>query len=97
MPRQRHYYGLNNLHYFTRSTYRRVRLFDSERFKRQRVRALNDRRTELSFKLMGYVLNYMPNNPVARKRVDEPGEWSWSSWRFYFMDDPSILSMDRML
>ncbi len=31
MPRQRHYYGLNHLHFITASTYRRARLFDSDR------------------------------------------------------------------
>ncbi|HEV2349666.1 MAG TPA: hypothetical protein VG028_07470, partial [Terriglobia bacterium] len=41
-------------------------------------------------------LNYMHNNPVARKLVEKPGDWPWSSWRFYFLDDSSILSIDRM-
>jgi hypothetical protein len=35
MPPQRHYYGLNHLHFITASTYRRARLFDSDRFRRQ--------------------------------------------------------------
>jgi hypothetical protein len=34
VPKQRHFYGLNQLHYITTSTYRRARLFDSQRFKR---------------------------------------------------------------
>jgi hypothetical protein len=32
---QKHYYGLNHLHCFTKSTYRRARLYDSERFRNQ--------------------------------------------------------------
>jgi REP element-mobilizing transposase RayT len=56
VPMQRHYYGLNHLHYLTRSTYRRVRLFDSERFRNQWVVTLEDLRRELEFKIVGYVL-----------------------------------------
>ena len=37
MPRQRHYYGLNHLHFITASTYRRARRFDCDRFRRQFV------------------------------------------------------------
>ncbi|HEV2350592.1 MAG TPA: transposase [Terriglobia bacterium] len=183
MPRQRHFYGLNHLHYLTRSTYGRARRFDSERFKRRWVRTLDEWRSELGFKIVGYVLmpehfhlliwpsvepnpsqivqkledrtalfilknlkenaaypgcgkmlgrvrlpptvhphapfrvgqrggcdlnigspkkrleklNYMHNNPVARKLVEKPGDWAWSSWRFYFLDDASVLSRDRRL
>jgi putative transposase len=183
VPRQKLYYGLNHLHYVTRNTYRRARLFDSTRFKRRWVRALDEPRSELNFKIIGYVLmpehfhrliwpsadpnpsqilqklevrtalfilknlkenvtshwcrkmlnrvrlaatvhhhghfrvwqrggydlnvwsprkrdeklNYMHNNPVTRKLVDKAGDWPWSSWRFYFLNDASILSMDRML
>ena len=39
-------------------------------------------------------LNYMHNNPVRRRLVSEPGEWPWSSWRFYYREDSSILRMD---
>ncbi len=56
MPRQRYYYGLNHLHYLTASTYRRARVFDSERFRRHFVRALADLRRSLGFKILGYVL-----------------------------------------
>ena len=31
----KHYYGLNHLHYVTKSTYRRARSYDSERLKNQ--------------------------------------------------------------
>jgi hypothetical protein len=37
VPKLQHYYGLNHLHYLTGSTYRRARLFDSERFRNQWV------------------------------------------------------------
>ena len=35
MPRQKQYYGENHLHYLTQSTYRRTRLFDSEKFRQR--------------------------------------------------------------
>jgi REP-associated tyrosine transposase len=183
VPRQKHYYGLNHLHFLTRGTYRRPRLFDSERFKRHWIKTLDGLRTELGFKIIGYVLmpehfhlllwpsaehnpsqilqklqdrtalfilktlkqnpehpwcqkmlgrvrlpptvhhhahsrvwqrrgydlnvwspkkrdeklKYMHNNPVTRKLVSNPGEWPWSSWRYYFLEDTSVLSMDRMV
>jgi hypothetical protein len=40
--------------------------------------------------------NYMYNNPVKRRLVSSPGEWSWSSWRFYNLGDASVLSVDPM-
>jgi hypothetical protein len=33
----KHYYGLHHLHHLTTSTYRRARLFNSERFRKQGV------------------------------------------------------------
>ena len=41
-------------------------------------------------------LNYMHNNPVKRGLVAEPGDWPWSSWRFYHLGDCSILEMDAL-
>ena len=41
--------------------------------------------------------NYMHINPVNRGLVKHPGDWPWSSWRFYFRNDGSILGMDKML
>jgi hypothetical protein len=35
--------------------------------------------------------------PPARKLVDKPGEWPWSSWRFYFLNDSSLLPVDPIL
>jgi putative transposase len=41
-------------------------------------------------------LNYMHNNPVKRGLACSAGDWPWSSWRFYFLQDASILRMDRL-
>ena len=41
-------------------------------------------------------LNYMHNNPVKRRLVNSSGEWPWSSWRFYFLEDASLIAMDRL-
>jgi putative transposase len=41
-------------------------------------------------------LDYMHNNPVTRGLVSSPGDWPWSSWRFYYLQDASILRMDRL-
>jgi hypothetical protein len=41
-------------------------------------------------------LNYMHNNPVKLGLVSSPGDWPRSSWRFYFLDDASVLRMDRL-
>jgi REP-associated tyrosine transposase len=50
------YYGENDLHFLTTSTYRRTEIFNSERFKREFVARLTELRTELGFQLLGYVL-----------------------------------------
>ncbi len=41
-------------------------------------------------------LEYMHGNPVKRRLVESPGEWRWSSWRFYNLEDRSSLAMDRL-
>ena len=56
MPRQRHYYGGNHLHYLTANIYRRARIFDSDRFRRKFTQTLADLRAELGFRVIGYVL-----------------------------------------
>jgi REP-associated tyrosine transposase len=180
MPRQRHYYGGNHLHFITASTYRRAKVFDSDRFRRHFIQALDELRDEFSFKILGYVLmpghfhlligpspsadpsrivqslkertarfilsnlqthrerrwctrmltaltlpptvhlhgphrvwqrrfydlnvwsekkrleklNYTHGNPVKRGIVASPDQWPWSSCRFYFLEDASILAMD---
>jgi transposase len=40
-------------------------------------------------------LNDMHNNPVKRGLLVHPGDWPWSSWRFYYRGDPLLLAMDR--
>ncbi len=182
MPEKRHYYGLNHLHFLTTSVYRRVRLFDSDRFKQRFVATLAELRRELGFGIVGYVLmpehfhlllwpseqanpspimqrlegrmakfilkssrddrdrpwcakmlarltlpptvhdeahcrvwqrrfhdlnvwsekkrleklTYVHNNPVRRGLARAPGDWAWSSWRFYFLDEVFVLPMDRV-
>ncbi|MGH9433514.1 MAG: transposase [Terriglobia bacterium] len=56
MTRQHHYDGLNHLLFLTSSTYRRARFFDSERFRRRFVSDVDGVRTDLGFRLIGYVL-----------------------------------------
>ena len=56
MPRQRHYYGGNRLHYLTANLYRRARIFDSDRFRRKFTQTLADLRAELGFRIIGYAL-----------------------------------------
>jgi hypothetical protein len=44
-------------------------------------------------------LDTMHDNPVKRGLVEKPGDWSrlaGSSWRFYYLEDSSVLAMDRM-
>jgi hypothetical protein len=42
-------------------------------------------------------LHYLTNNnPAKGGLVNEPGDWPWSSWRFYFMNDASFLAMDTV-
>ena len=56
MRRQRHYYGLNHVHFLTASTYRRARIFDCDRFKLHFIRTLGDLRADSGFRMIGYVL-----------------------------------------
>ena len=56
MARLRRFYDANHLHFVTTSTYRRARVFDSDRFKRKFITALADLRVQLSFRIIGYVL-----------------------------------------
>ena len=41
-------------------------------------------------------LNYMHHNPVKQGLVSSPDEWLWSSFRFYYLNDSSVLRMDRL-
>ena len=40
-------------------------------------------------------IDYIHNNPVVRGLVAHPGDWPWSSWRFYCREDRSLLGMDH--
>jgi putative transposase len=40
-------------------------------------------------------LDYMHANPAKRGLVRSPEEWPWSSFRFYYLNDASVLRMDR--
>jgi REP element-mobilizing transposase RayT len=41
-------------------------------------------------------LNYMHGNPVKRGLVTSPDQWPWSSFRFYYLEDSSVLAMDPL-
>ena len=41
-------------------------------------------------------LDYMHNNPVQKMLVSSPHHWPWSSFRFYYLNDSSVLAMDRL-
>ena len=41
-------------------------------------------------------LDYMHNNPVTARLVASPDQWPWSSFRFYYLNDSSVLAMDRI-
>jgi REP-associated tyrosine transposase len=41
-------------------------------------------------------LDYMHNNPVTRGLAERPGDWRLSSWRFYYLEDASVLRTDRL-
>ena len=36
----------------------------------------------------------MHRNPITRGLVERPEQWRWSSYRFYEMDDISLIDMD---
>ena len=42
-------------------------------------------------------LDYMHNNPVKRALVQSPEQWPWSSYRYYYLNDSSLLSMDPLV
>jgi putative transposase len=42
-------------------------------------------------------VDYMHANPVMRRLVSSPAEWPWSSWRFYYLEDRSVLEMDKLV
>jgi hypothetical protein len=87
MPFYHRVYSPGELQFITTSTYRRTPLFLSDRFRRCFVQRLEEVRQEL---------DSMHNNPVTRGLVGSPGDWPWSTWKFYYLQDASILRMDRM-
>jgi len=50
----------------------------------------------LSDKKISEKLDYMHNNPAVSGLVAQPGDWPCSSWRYYYLEDRSVLAMDRM-
>ena len=42
-------------------------------------------------------LDYMHANPVKRGLVSSPEEWPWSSFRFYYLNDASVLAAQQGL
>jgi putative transposase len=48
-----------------------------------------------SMKKLNEKLHYMHMNPVKRTLVQEPGEWPWSSYSFYWGKGTVLLKMDR--
>ena len=41
-------------------------------------------------------LDDMHNNPVTARLVASADQWPWSSFRFYYLNDSSVLAMDRV-
>ena len=41
-------------------------------------------------------IDYIHKNPLTRGLVDEPGEWPWSSWRNYYLDDDTVFRVDKL-
>lgn len=39
-------------------------------------------------------IEYCHKNPVTRGLVDRPEDWPWSSYRYFELDDVSVLKMD---
>ena len=39
-------------------------------------------------------LDYIHKNPIRRGLVRRPDQWSWSSYRYYELDDASPIAMD---
>jgi putative transposase len=41
-------------------------------------------------------IEYVHKNPVTCGLVSEPGQWLWSSWRNYYLNDDSVFRVDRV-
>jgi putative transposase len=42
-------------------------------------------------------LDYRHNNTVKTGLVRSPEQWPWSSYRYYYLNDLSLLSMDALV
>jgi hypothetical protein len=82
MPIYHRTYGPGELQFITTGTYPRNRRFHPFNVYTE------EKRLEK--------LNYMHSNPAKRGLVNCPGDWPWSSWRYYFLQDASVLRMDRL-
>jgi hypothetical protein len=71
-PPQR-YCGLDHLHYLTTSTYRHARVFDSHPFKLQFVRTLDELRSHLGFRILGYVPMPEQRHSYGERAYPSPG------------------------
>ena len=40
-------------------------------------------------------LRYMHRNPVRRGLVQAPEQWRWSSYRFYLLDEPGLVKVNK--
>ena len=40
-------------------------------------------------------VRYMHRNPVKRGLVEAPEQWRWSSFRFYFLDEPGLVKVNE--
>ena len=60
MPTSKRHFAPAELQFLTSSTYRRAKLFESDRFRRSFVEVLGQLRTEMGFLLIGWVL--MPDH-----------------------------------
>ena len=89
MPCQRHYDGLNHAYFLTASTLPpTVHLYGPHRrFYDLDVGSEKKRLKKLAS---------MHHNPVKRGLVDSPEKWPYSSFRFYFLEDTSMLTIDQM-
>jgi putative transposase len=39
-------------------------------------------------------LDYMHANPITKRLVEDPKDWPWSSWSFYFNGDAGLIAID---
>ena len=111
MPFYHRVYSPGELQFITTSTYRRTPLFLSDRFRLvQRLDEVRQEWHFLliggvlmpeHFHLLikpepAETAQKLDGIPVTRGLVSAPGDWPWSSCRFYYGQDASILRMDRM-